>query len=67
MGEKVIATPAFAQWVETVEIAGPGFLNLSLSDVAIADLARTAAGIAPSGTLGRLRNRSTVLWRTTGL
>ena len=28
------ATPAFAQWVEAVEIAGPGFLNLRLKPAA---------------------------------
>ncbi|MDM0013979.1 arginine--tRNA ligase [Variovorax sp. J22P168] len=28
------ATPAFARWVDTVEIAGPGFLNIRLKTVA---------------------------------
>jgi arginyl-tRNA synthetase len=25
-----MATPAFTQWVESIDIAGPGFLNLKL-------------------------------------
>ena len=26
----LMATPAFSQWVESIDIAGPGFLNLKL-------------------------------------
>lgn len=42
------ATPAFAQWVETVEIAGPGFLNIRLKTVARQQVVREvlAAGAA---------------------
>jgi len=30
----LLATPAFARWVEAVELAGPGFINIRLKDVA---------------------------------
>jgi len=42
------ATPAFAQWVETIEIAGPGFLNIRLKTAAKQEVAREilAAGDA---------------------
>ncbi|HSV81019.1 MAG TPA: arginine--tRNA ligase [Ramlibacter sp.] len=32
--ESLLATPAFAQWVDAVEIAGPGFLNIRLKPAA---------------------------------
>src|SRR4051812_32447930 len=32
--EALLATPAFQQWVEAVEIAGPGFLNIRLKATA---------------------------------
>jgi arginyl-tRNA synthetase len=30
----LMATPAFAQWVDAIEIAGPGFLNIRLKTIA---------------------------------
>ena len=30
----LLATPAFARWVEAVELAGPGFINIRLKDAA---------------------------------
>ena len=42
------ATPAFAQWVEAVEIAGPGFLNIRLKTAAKQQVVREVlAGAAP--------------------
>ena len=32
--ESLLATPAFAKWVDAVEIAGPGFLNIRLKTAA---------------------------------
>src|SRR5688572_13246592 len=32
--ESLLATPAFRQWVDAVEIAGPGFLNIRLKTAA---------------------------------
>jgi len=40
--ERVLATPAFAQWVDAVEIAGPGFLNIRLKDAAKQQVVREA-------------------------
>ena len=42
------ATPAFAQWVEAIEIAGPGFLNIRLKTAAKQQIVREvlAAGAA---------------------
>jgi len=40
--ERVLATPAFAQWVEAIEIAGPGFLNIRLKDAAKQQVVREA-------------------------
>jgi len=44
----LFATPAFAQWVEAVEIAGPGFLNIRLKTAAKQQIVREvlAAGDA---------------------
>jgi arginyl-tRNA synthetase len=37
----LMATPAFARWVEAIEIAGPGFLNLRLKPAAKQQVVRT--------------------------
>ncbi|MFZ3118523.1 MAG: arginine--tRNA ligase [Variovorax sp.] len=44
----LFATPAFAQWVEAIEIAGPGFLNIRLKTAAKQQIVREvlAAGDA---------------------
>ncbi len=44
----LLATPAYAQWVEAVEIAGPGFLNIRLKPAAKQEIVREvlAAGEA---------------------
>jgi arginyl-tRNA synthetase len=44
----LFATPAFAQWVEAIEIAGPGFLNIRLKTTAKQQIVREvlAAGDA---------------------
>jgi len=44
----LLATPAFGQWVEAVEIAGPGFLNIRLKTAAKQQVVREvlAAGAA---------------------
>ena len=36
----LLASPAFQQWVDTVEIAGPGFLNLRLKPAAKQQIVR---------------------------
>ena len=38
--DHLLATPAFQQWVEAVEIAGPGFLNIRLKSVAKQEVLR---------------------------
>ena len=44
----LLAAPAFARWVDAVEIAGPGFLNIRLKDAAKQQVVREvlAAGAA---------------------
>ena len=32
--ETLLATPAFGRWVDTIELAGPGFINIRLKDAA---------------------------------
>ena len=32
--EALLATPAFARWVQAIELAGPGFINIRLKDAA---------------------------------
>ncbi|MEY4694541.1 MAG: Arginine--tRNA ligase [Pseudomonadota bacterium] len=32
--ESLLATPAFQQWVDAIELAGPGFINIRLKDAA---------------------------------
>ncbi len=32
--EALLATPAFQQWVDAIELAGPGFINIRLKDAA---------------------------------
>ena len=32
--DALLATPAFERWVETIELAGPGFINIRLKDAA---------------------------------
>ncbi|RYF69048.1 MAG: arginine--tRNA ligase [Comamonadaceae bacterium] len=36
----LLATPAFSRWVEAIEIAGPGFLNIRLKTVAKQEIVR---------------------------
>ncbi len=38
--EALLATPAYAQWVEALEIAGPGFLNVRLKPAAKQQIVR---------------------------
>ncbi|WP_076999436.1 arginine--tRNA ligase [Variovorax sp. KK3] len=38
------ATPAFRQWVDAIEIAGPGFLNIRLKDAAKQQVVREVLG-----------------------
>ena len=40
------ATPAFQQWVEAIEIAGPGFLNIRLKPAAKQEVIREVLGQA---------------------
>jgi arginyl-tRNA synthetase len=50
---ELLATPAFQQWVESVEIAGPGFINIKLKPAAKQEVVRevltagTAFGTQP--------------------
>ncbi len=37
---EMLATPAFARWVEAVDIAGPGFINIRLKNAAKQDIIR---------------------------
>ncbi len=47
----LFATPAFAQWVEAIEIAGPGFLNIRLKTAAKQQIVREV--LAAGDTFGR--------------
>ena len=38
--DALLATPAYAQWVEALEIAGPGFLNVKLKPAAKQQIVR---------------------------
>jgi arginyl-tRNA synthetase len=38
--ESLLATPAFARWVDAIEIAGPGFLNIRLKNAAKQEVLR---------------------------
>src|SRR5215207_11618904 len=38
--ETLLASPAFQQWVDAAEIAGPGFLNIRLKAAAKQEVAR---------------------------
>ena len=40
----LLATPAYAQWVEAIEIAGPGFLNIRLKPEAKQQVVREVLG-----------------------
>ncbi len=44
--EALLATPAFQRWVDAVEIAGPGFLNLRLKPAAKQAVVREVLGAA---------------------
>ena len=48
LSDALMATPAFARWVDALEIAGPGFLNLRLKPAAKQEIVREvlAAGQA---------------------
>ncbi|MBT2304123.1 arginine--tRNA ligase [Variovorax paradoxus] len=50
------ATPAFAQWVNAIEIAGPGFLNIRLKTAAKQQVVREV--LAAGGAFGRQPARS---------
>ncbi|MGJ7545613.1 arginine--tRNA ligase [Variovorax sp. LT1R16] len=47
----LLATPAFGQWVDAVEIAGPGFLNIRLKTTAKQQIVREV--LAAGGAFGR--------------
>ena len=47
----LFAMPAFAQWVEAIEIAGPGFLNIRLKTAAKQQIVREV--LAAGDTFGR--------------
>jgi arginyl-tRNA synthetase len=55
--ESLLATPAFAKWVDAVEIAGPGFLNIRLKTAAKQEVVRevlaTGAGFGQQPLHGR--------------
>ena len=42
------ATPAFARWVDAIEIAGPGFLNIRLKTVAKQEVVREVLAAGPA-------------------
>ena len=42
----LLAAPAFGQWVEAVEIAGPGFLNIRLKNAAKQEVVREVLGLS---------------------
>jgi len=44
----LLASPAFQQWVDAVEIAGPGFLNLRLKPAAKQQIVREVLAAGPS-------------------
>jgi arginyl-tRNA synthetase len=44
----LLASPAFQQWVDTVDIAGPGFLNLRLKPAAKQQIVREVLAAGPS-------------------
>jgi arginyl-tRNA synthetase len=50
------ATPAFGQWVEAIEIAGPGFLNIRLKTAAKQQIVREVLAAGPD--FGRQPARS---------
>jgi arginyl-tRNA synthetase len=47
----LLATPAFGQWVEAIEIAGPGFLNIRLKTAAKQQIVREV--LAAGNTFGQ--------------
>src|SRR5512144_2162009 len=49
--ESLLATPAFAQWVDAVDIAGPGFLNIKLKPAAKQQVVHEV--LAAAGNFGR--------------
>lgn len=48
--DNLLATPAFARWVDAVEIAGPGFLNIRLKPAAKQQVVREV--LASAGAFG---------------
>ncbi|MCC2632462.1 MAG: argS [Ramlibacter sp.] len=48
--DSLLATPAFARWVDAVEIAGPGFLNIRLKPAAKQQVVREV--LASAGAFG---------------
>jgi arginyl-tRNA synthetase len=42
--DELLATPAFQRWVEAIEIAGPGFLNIRLKNAAKQEIVREVLG-----------------------
>ncbi len=55
--ESLLATPAFQRWVDAVEIAGPGFLNIRLKEAAKQEVVRevlaSGAGFGQQALHGR--------------
>ena len=54
------ATPAFQQWVEAIEIAGPGFLNIRLKPAAKQEVIREVLGQADK--FGQQPQRGEKFW-----
>ena len=54
--DKLMATPAFTQWVSAIEIAGPGFINIRLKPEAkqetVREILRTGAGYGVQAATG---------------
>ncbi|MCX7251941.1 MAG: arginine--tRNA ligase [Burkholderiales bacterium] len=46
--DALLATPAYAQWVDALEIAGPGFLNVKLKAAAKQQIVREVLGAGSS-------------------
>src|SRR6188768_1267842 len=49
--DTLLASPAFAQWVDAVDIAGPGFLNIKLKPAAKQQVVREV--LAAAAAFGR--------------
>ncbi len=53
----LLATPAFQRWVETIELAGPGFINIRLKDAAkqaiVAEVLQAGAAFGQQADTGK--------------